>query len=49
MGATKGSKRERWAEIAKAEKKCGRCPPHSQENAGRRQRPDRYKDQRKGR
>lgn len=49
MGASTGSKRERWNHVAKAIKRCSYCPPHGGENAKPSARPDRYKGQRKGR
>lgn len=48
MGASPGSKRERWNQVAKAIKRCSYCRPHRGENTERKARPDKYKSQRKG-
>ena len=37
-------KKEHWKEITKKTKKCPYCPPHDNENYGRRQRTDKYKN-----
>lgn len=46
MGATTGSKRERWTEVSKKTKKCPHCPPHDSENRGRRPKTDTHKRKR---
>jgi hypothetical protein len=34
--------------VAKKQGDCDRCPPHGGENARKKQKPDKYKSQRKG-
>lgn len=47
MGASPKSRRERWNEVTKQTKDCGRCPPNKEENAKKQARPDKYKSKRR--
>jgi hypothetical protein len=49
MGKPDPNERKRLRmKLAKTEGKCSRCSPHAGENRGRRPRPDKHKDHRKG-